>query len=166
MKQQKNTAKRSVARWLPLPRYERGAATILTVVLIGIGLVSASLGAMHSVRSTQERQLAAHAQVNAQSGVWATVEVVRAYLQTLNKDQLTTLALNQIWTISGNTDLAQQAVLLTLTPPVAPALDYKLTARLTATDTAARSSSSLEVVYSVTPASAGGNAQLNGVLDF
>lgn len=147
-------------------RYQRGAATILVVLLIGVGLVSASLGTMHMVRSTQERQMAAHAQVNSQAGVWATVEVVRAYLQTLNKDQLTKLSLNQVWTISGNDNLAQQAVLFRLTPPAAPAVEYLVSARLTATDTAARSSSTLEVVYAVKPASPAGNVALNGILDF
>lgn len=149
-----------------MPRTARGAATILTMLLIGVGLVSASLGAMHMVRSTQERQLAAHAQVNAQSGVWAAVEVVRAYLQTLNKDQLTKLSLNQVWTITGNDNLTQQAILVELIAPVDPAVDYKVRAQLTATDTAARSSSSLEVIYAVTPANPGGNVALNGVLDF
>lgn len=166
MKPQINTKRRFTNRWSSQPRYERGAATILTVLLIGVGLVSASLGAMHSVRSTQERQLAAHSQVNAQAGVWAAVEVVRAYLQTLNKDQLTKLTTNQIWTITGADNVTQQAVVVDVLPPVAPAVEYKVSARLTATDTAARSSSSLEVVYAVTPANPPGNVALNGVLDF
>ena len=166
MKLPMNAMRKLTGRGLAMPRYERGAATILTVLLIGVGLVSASLGAMHVVRSTQERQLAAHAQVNSQSGVWATVEVVRTYLQTLNKDQLTTLSLNQVWTITGNDNLNQQAILFAITLPVAPAVDYKVSARLTATDIAARSSSSLEVVYSVIPSNPGGNVALDGVLDF
>lgn len=166
MKQQINVMKRWAKRRTSSARNQRGAATILVVLLIGVGLVSASLGAMHMVRSTQERQMAVHAQVNSQSGVWATVEVVRAYLQTLNKDQLTKLSLNQVWTISGNDNLAQQAILFKLVAPTAPAVKYLVSARLTATDAAARSSSSLEVVYAVTPASPGGNAVLNGVLDF
>lgn len=166
MKLQMNANRRFTDRWLSMPRYERGAATILTVLLIGVGLVSASMGAMHAVRSTQERQLAAHSQINAQAGVWAAVEVVRTYLQTLNKDQLTKLATNQTWTITGADNITQQAVLVEVFPPVAPALEYKVSARLTATDTAARSSSSLEVVYAVIPANPPGNVALNGVLDF
>lgn len=166
MKLQTNAMKRLARRWKTMPRHERGAATILTVLLIGLGLVSASLGAMHSVRSTQERQLAAHAQVNAQSGVWATVEVVRAYLQTLSKEQLTKLSLNQVWTITGNANLTQQAILVEVVAPIAPADEYKVTAQLTATDIAARSSSSMEVVYEVVPAGAPEVTILNGTLDF
>src|SRR6187551_312123 len=152
MKLQAKANRRFTARWISTPRYERGAATILMVLLIGVGLVSASLGTMHMVRSTQERQMAARAQVNAQAGVWATVEVVRAYLQTLNKDQLTKLTLNEVWTIAGNDNLTQQAILFNRAAQAAPSGKYLVSARLTATDIAARSSSSLEVVYSVTPA--------------
>jgi len=166
MKQQMNAVKNSPKRWMhALPRGQRGAATILTVLLIGVGLVSVSMGAMHMVRSTQERQLAAHAQVNSQAGVWATVETVRVYLQTLDKDQLTTLAPNQTWTITGNDNLTQQAILVEVIPPVDPKIDYKVRAKLTATDISARSSSSVEVIYSVEPSS-DGDMQLSGVLDF
>lgn len=165
MKLQMNTMKGWSKHWIPAPRYERGAATILVVLLIGVGLVSASLGTMHMVRSTQERQMAAHAQVNSQAGVWATVEAVRAYLQTLNKAQLTTLATHQVWTITGTDNLTQQAILTEIVPPVSPAVAYKVKAQLTATDTAAKSSSSLEVVYSVEPSS-DGSTTLSGVLDF
>jgi hypothetical protein len=166
MKLQRDAMKGWAKQWRPAVHYQRGAATILVVLLIGVGLVSASLGAMHVVRSTQERQLAAHAQVNAQAGVWATVEVVRAYLETLNKEQLDKLTLDQVWTISGNDNLAQQAIVFKRVAPVAPLVKYLISARLTATDTAARSSSSLEVVYEVKPANPAGNVSLNGVLDF
>jgi len=165
MKLQTNAKRRFTGRWISLPRYERGAATILVVLLIGVGLVSASLGTMHMVRSTQERQMAARAQVNSQAGVWATVEAVRTYLQTLNKNQLISLTKNQVWTITGTDNLTQQAILTDIVPPIAPAVAYKVKAQLTATDTAAKSSSSLEVVYSVEPAH-DGTTQLSGVLDF
>lgn len=167
MKQQMNAVIKPVGHWLQVsPRAQRGAATILTMLLIGVGLISVSLGAMHMVRSTQERQLAAHAQVNSQAGVWATVETVRTYLQTLTKEQLTTLNDNQTWTITGNDNLAQQAVILKTVLPVAPATAFKIRAHLSATDISARSSSSLEVVYEVTPGVAPQAFELKGVLDF
>lgn len=166
MKKQMNALVNSPKHWLrALPRKQRGAATILTMLLIGVGLISVSMGAMHMVRSTQERQLAVHAQVNSQAGVWATVETVRAYLQTLSKDQLTTLNENQTWTITGIDNLTQQAILVDVIPPISPAIDFKVRAILTATDISARSSSSMEVVYSVKPSSSG-TRQMSGVLDF
>lgn len=166
MKQQTIVKGRLPVNWISMPLYERGAATILTILLIGMGLISVSLGAMHVVRSTQERQLAAHAQVNAQAGVWAAVEAVRVNLQSLTKDQLTTLAYPQTWTITGSDSLTQQANITDVDPPISPAVDFKITAVITARDTAAKASSSVEVVYSVEPGIVGGPLTLSGVLDF
>lgn len=147
-------------------RRQRGVATILVILMIGVGLVSVSLGTLHTVRSTQERQLVAHAQVNAQAGVWATVDVVRQYLQTLSAIQLGGLDINQPWAITGTEGLTQSVTIVSVTPPVAPAITYRITAHVKATAVAAQSSSVVEVVYEVTPGSAPQQFELNGVLDF
>lgn len=147
-------------------RRQRGVATILVILMIGVGLVSVSLGTLHTVRSTQERQLVAHAQVNAQAGVWAAVDVVRQYLQTLSAIQLGGLDINQPWAITGTEGLAQSVTIVNVTPPVAPAITYRITAHVKATAVAAQSSSVVEVVYEVTPGSAPQQFELNGVLDF
>lgn len=147
-------------------RKQRGVATILVILMIGVGLVSVSLGTLHSVRSTQERQLVAHAQVNAQAGVWAAVDVVRQYLQTLSAIQLGGLDLNQPWAITGTEGLTQSVTIVNITPPVAPGITYRITAHVKATAVAAQSSSVVEVVYEVTPGSAPQQFELNGVLDF
>lgn len=147
-------------------RRQRGVATILVILMIGVGLVSVSLGTLHTVRSTQERQLVAHAQVNAQAGVWAAVDVVRQYLQTLSAIQLGGLDINQPWAITGTEGLTQSVTIVNVTPPVAPAITYRITAHVTATAVAAQSSSVVEVVYEVTPGSAPQQFELNGVLDF
>ena len=88
-------------------RRQRGVATLLVILMVGVGLVSVSLGTLHSVRSAQERQLVAHAQVNAQAAVWATVDVVRQYLKTLTPQQLAGLTQNSTCSISGNDALVQ-----------------------------------------------------------
>ncbi len=150
----------------PLVRKQRGVATILVMLMVGVGLVSVSLGTLHAVRSTQERQLVAHAQVNAQAAVWATVDVVRQYLKTLTPAQLAGLTTNSPWTISGNDALVQSVTIVRVEAPAASSNAYRITAQVTATATAAQSSSILEVVYKVTPALGGGNVVLNGVLDF
>jgi hypothetical protein len=145
---------------------QRGAATILVLSMIGVGLVAVSLGTLHTVRGTQERQLAAHAQVNAQAAVWATVDVARQYLQTLQPAPLAGLALNSPWTIGGNPALEQSVTIVGITAPVGAATGYRITAHVVARAIAAQSSSAVEVVYEVTPAVGGGNVLLNGVLDF
>ena len=145
---------------------QRGVATILVILMVGVGLVTVSLGTLHTVRSAQERQLAAHAQINSQAGVWAAVDVVRQYLETLSAPQLTTLDLNQPWTITGTEGLAQSVTIKQVAAPVAPSVTYRITAQVQATATAAKSSSVLEVVYEVTPGTAPDSFELNGILDF
>lgn len=145
---------------------QRGAATILVISMIGVGLVAVSLGTLHTVRGTQERQLAAHAQVNAQAAVWATVDIARQYLQTLTPEQLAGLTLNSPWTIGGNAALEQGVTIVGITPPAGAAAAYRITAHVSARAIAAQSSSAVEVVYEVTPAMGGSNVLLNGVLDF
>ncbi|MDZ4262820.1 MAG: hypothetical protein U1B30_10890 [Pseudomonadota bacterium] len=150
----------------PMRAVQRGAATILVISMIGIGLVAVSLGTLHTVRGTQERQLAAHAQINAQAAVWATVDVARQYLQSLTPEQLAGLTLNSPWTIGGSDALAQSVSIVGVTPPAGADAAYRITAHVAARAIAAQSSSAVEVVYEVTPAVGGSNVLLNGVLDF
>ncbi|WP_323815816.1 hypothetical protein [Cellvibrio sp. NN19] len=145
---------------------QRGVATILVILMVGVGLVTVSLGTLHTVRSAQERQLVAHAQVNSQAGVWAAVDVVRQYLQTLSAAQLNVLDINQPWTITGTEGLAQTVTITGVITPVAPSMPYRINAQVQATAEAARSSSVLEVVYEVTPGTAPDHFELNGILDF
>lgn len=156
------------ARLLSIARAhsQRGVATILVILMVGLGLVTVSLGTLHTVRSTQERQLVAHAQVNSQAGVWAAVDVVRQYLQTLSAAQLGALDTNQPWTITGTEGLTQTVTITGKVAPVAPLTDYRITAQIQAIAAAAKSSSVLEVVYEVRPGAAPQNFTLNGVLDF
>lgn len=149
-----------------LKRKQSGAATVLVILMIGVGLVAVSMGTLHTMRSTQERQLVAHAQVNAQAGAWAAVEVVRQYLGSLNAVQIAGLGANQTWTITGTTGLTQSVFITQVAPPVAPLIAFRVTAQVTATAVAAQSSSTIEVVYQVTPGQAPQNFTLNGVLDF
>lgn len=64
------------------PSSQRGIATILIVVLIGVALTATAIGMMHSIRSTQEKHIAVHALTNAQTGAWAGVEAFRRYLDS------------------------------------------------------------------------------------
>jgi hypothetical protein len=66
--------------YLSFPKQQRGIATILVVVLVGLALTATAMGVMHSLRSTQEKQVAVHAATHAQNGLWAGVEALRMYL--------------------------------------------------------------------------------------
>ena len=145
---------------------QRGIATILVILMVGVGLVTVSLGTLHTVRSAQERQLVAHAQINSQAGVWAAVEVVRRYLETLSAAQLGVLDTNQPWTITGTEGLTQAVTITGIVTPVMPSMPFRITAQVQAMAAAAKSSSVLEVVYEVRPGTAPDSFELNGILDF
>lgn len=72
-------------------RKQRGIATILVVALVGVALTAASVGIMHTVRSTQEKQVSVHASTHAQTGVWSGVEAMRRYLGMIDNDTLLAL---------------------------------------------------------------------------
>ena len=44
------------------PSRQRGVATVLIALFIGIAITAMSLSILHSIRSTQERQVGSHAQ--------------------------------------------------------------------------------------------------------
>ena len=53
---------------------QSGIATILIVVLVGAAMTATALSLIHSVKSTQQKQITAHAATNAQAAAWAGVE--------------------------------------------------------------------------------------------
>lgn len=147
---------------------QRGVATIMVILMIGVGVVAVSVGTLHTMRNTQERQLVAQSQLNAQAGAWSAVEAVRQLLGTLDKQQLSTLVENTTWTISGASieGLALAALIKKVDAPAGTAVAYKITAEVSAVATAGQSSSTVEVVYEVTPSGTPGTYNLAGALDF
>lgn len=146
---------------------QKGVATILVILMIGVGVVAVSVGTLHTMRNTQERQLVAQSQVNAQAGAWAAVEAVRKVLGTLNSQQLAALTENSTWVINpGIEKLALSALIKSVELPSGTAVDYKVTAEVSAVAEVGQSSSTIEVVYAVTPAGGDGSINLSGVLDF
>lgn len=151
-------------------RKQTGVATILVILMVGVGLVAVSVGTLHSMRNTQERQLVAHAQVNAQAGAWAAVEAVRQFLGKLTAEQLAGLAKGSgnAWNITsaGTDGLTQTAIVKDIVPPSGAEKAYKITAEIGAVAAAGQSSSTIEVVYEVTPGAAPSNYNINAFLDF
>lgn len=147
-------------------RRQAGMATLLVVLLVGIALVSISVGVMYNLRSTQERQVAAHAQVNAQAGAWAASEAVRSFLQTLDATQLAAIDTNTTWNLSGLDGLTQQARITSVSNTGLPTGAYRITAQITSIAAAARASSVLEVVYQGSPATSVVTVPSRSVLNF
>lgn len=73
------------------PSTQRGIATILLVVMVGLALTATAFSIMHTVRSGQEKQVALHASTNAQNGLWTGVEAFGRYLGALDKAALLAL---------------------------------------------------------------------------
>lgn len=65
---------------------QRGIATVLIMLLIGMSLSAAVLGTAYYIRSTQDQGMSAHAQAQAQINAWTATEIVRMYLQQLQTD--------------------------------------------------------------------------------
>lgn len=149
------------------PKRQRGIATVLIVVLVGLGLTATSMGIMHSVRSTQQKQIASHAITHSQAGAWTGVEVFRRYLASLTTNQLTALALNQSidFTLPGTTNLVN-AVITDRVAPSGTVTTYQLKTRLTYSDIAAKSSAALEIIYEFSPPVSNTGVTLNGELNF
>jgi len=78
------------------PRQQRGIATILIVLLAGLGLSIATFGIVYMVRSSQDTSLSLHAQTQAQARAWRGVELLREYFHGLEKDGLDALAAGDV----------------------------------------------------------------------
>lgn len=62
-------------------RQQRGIATVLTVVLLGMALSSATLVGVSQLRSSQEMSVSLHAQTMAQKRAWLAAQAFQKYLQ-------------------------------------------------------------------------------------
>lgn len=71
---------------------QRGIATVLILLLVGLSLSAAVLGTAYHIRSQQQLDVAIHAQTQAQMKAWTGAELVHQYLKKLQESgQLTAL---------------------------------------------------------------------------
>lgn len=133
----------------PSPHSQRGIATILIVVLIGVALTATAMSIMHSIRSTQEKHIAVHAATNAQVGAWAGVEAFRRYLATLDGATLDTgLPAEMSLTLgTGGDSYGSMAVKDVFVTDAGDS--YRVKATIINTLDAARASAAVGVVYEV-----------------
>ena len=140
-----------------LPSHQRGIATILISLFIGLAVTATALSTLHDISSTQDRQLGSHAQTHAQSTVWTGAEAVRMFLLTKNASELMALetsnntlatALN-VTGVSADTEDKLTAYVTKLDDLGNGTFNVAM--NLSAIDVSAQSSSSIEMVYEVTP---------------
>lgn len=70
------------------PRRQRGVATLLIVLVVGLAVSVTVAATVYSLRGTQSRQLTTHSATAAQAAAWRGVEALRLYLLQLNKAEL------------------------------------------------------------------------------
>lgn len=141
---------------------QRGIATVLVVVLVGIALTATSLGLLHSIRNSQEKQVAVHAATNAQLGAWAGAEAFRSYLSQMDVAGIEAMAGEFNINFAGDYgNITARNINVTLEGDI-----YKVAADIVNVHPAARASSALGVVYAVSALDCQNCIQLEVALDF
>lgn len=147
------------------PKKERGIATILVVVLVGVALTASAMGIMHSLRATQEKQVAIHAVTHAQTGVWAGAEAFRRYLGTLTPADILALKSTMTLQVGNGADFGSMSLQNVDVDDLADS--YKVTATIVNAHGNARASAAVQVVYEVEKVeTCPGCVKLTAALDF
>lgn len=148
------------------PHSQRGIATILIVVLIGVALTATAMSIMHSMRSTQEKSIAVHAATNAQTGAWAGVEAFRRYLETRTPTEIGNLPTALEMSVGGNTN-PYGTMTVGGIGVTSLANSFRVTATITNTHESAHASAAVGVVYDVEKIDpCPGCVKLTAALDF
>ena len=159
---------------------QRGIATLLILLLLGLAMTVTVLGAVHALRGNQQRQLGTHADAAARAAAWRGVETLRQTLLQTDAARLlgwSGLATGAAWSqdcdgggtaldlpLAGMAGLQIGDARLTGICRAATQGAYRITARVTgcagnacATVPANRlATATVEVVYEVEPVSGSG----------
>lgn len=146
--------------------YQRGMATVMINLLIGVSMTATAVGVLYSVRAMQERQISVQAQTNSQSLVWTAAEAVRLYLNTLDSDAIDAFVPNTTsFPITGLADQGDSFSAL-VTDVTNVGSNYEVTVNLRATDDSSASSSALAVVYQVTASASTDTVVISDAINF
>jgi hypothetical protein len=144
-------------------RRQKGIATVLIVVLIGIALIATSMGVLHNIRSTQEKHTAVHAITHAQTGAWTGVEAFRLYLNTLSPTQLAALPATVALSVGDNAYGEMSATNVAVTSNAGV---YKISASIVNKHTSANASAAVGVVYEIPSSNCTNCVELSAPLQF
>ncbi len=168
------TAARPPPMARPAPRgraRQRGVATLLIVLMLGVAVGTSALLIWHAVRSTQEHQLTVHATTPAQASAWRGVEVLRRWLHAVDETALEGWADGGGAVPVGFAGAADPGFSARLTAVRRVGSAYRVEAQVTgvaAEGGSAQSRATLEVVYEVEPgddaAAGGGSTPTTGVI--
>ena len=139
-----------------LEKSQRGIASIVFVVLVSLAVTASSLGVMHSIKSSQEINIASNALTHSQNGTWLGAEAFRLYLLELGSsnevnflnattDHNIVLSDTSIGSIKVD-DISVQSANVPADPTV-----LEVSATIVNEHSASKSSSAIRVVYHFTP---------------
>ena len=131
-----------------LPTSQRGFATILIVLLIGLAIGGSALGTAYYLNTSQKSLVSSHALTNAQSGAWTGVEIFRKYLNGLDAAGINALnGQNLTLNIQDGRTLKVNSIVSTQTS-TSPE-KYEVTANIQNMSDSSEASSTIQIVYEV-----------------
>lgn len=160
---------------------QRGIASLLILLMIGLSLTAAIIGSVYHLRVTQEQSISVHAQTQAQARAWSAAEVTRQYFEMLRQDATewqtfydalsTALASGTPLTLNIGMDdvVAKITRAQNLTTKTSEGEVPHVTVQITATaadGSRAMSSSTLELMYAGAEPTTGESVPNNGAINF
>lgn len=160
---------------------QRGIASLLILLMIGLSLTAAIVGSVYHLRVTQEQSISVHAQTQAQARAWSAAEVTRQYFEMLRQDATewqtfydalsTALASGTPLTLNiGMDDVVAKIIRAqNLTTKTSEGEVPHVTVQITATaadGSRAMSSSTLELMYAGTEPTTGAAVPNNSAINF
>ena len=131
---------------------EKGFATIVFIMLVGLAITATGTGVMHSVKSTQQKSIAVNSITHSQTGAWVGAEAFRLYLSQQDVTGITTLLQN----VTIGMDPSYGSITASnIQVTNMGSNTYRVSADIVNIHAAARSSAALNVVYEVQPGSSG-----------
>lgn len=155
------------------PYAQRGFATVLVVLLVGLAVAASSLGTAYYINTSQKSLVSSHALTNAQSGAWTGVEIFRKYLNTLDVAGIASLhEQNLTLKVQGGRELKVNNIssIETSSNPK----QYRVTANIQNISEKSEASSTIQIIYEVLldsnasseNSNSGGTTTLKGAMNF
>jgi len=136
-----------------LPKSQRGIASIVFVVLVSLAVTASSLGVMHSIKSSQEINIASNAVTHTENGTWLGAEAFRLYLLELGTSSAVGSLAGDSFSIAlSDTSIGSISVSeIVVENDSDPDTPDVVSATIANEHNASKSSSSIRVVYHFTP---------------
>lgn len=140
-------------------RVQRGLASVLTIVLVGMVLMASVMAANHYLSGRQAQGMSTHAQTQAQHNAWTAAQILHAYFKQLDSNgqlgDLLKKSTAQPIDVQLTSAQLQGLMSARITAMQAPSSQPgHITAQVTgiaAQGSRAQASSSLQVVYEIAP---------------